>query len=229
MKKPGIVGGIGPESTVDYYRLFIKMYQGLKGDGNYPELLINSVNMTKMLRMVGSNEWQDLIVYLSDSIKALADAGAEYALIASNTPHIVFNEVTALSPIPILSIVEETCKKAKFLGLKKVGLFGTRITMQTDYYARVFEREGITVFVPNDGEQEYIHAKIFSELQSLVIKEDTKQGLLMIVKRMMNEDGIEGLVLGCTELPLILTQDEYGIKFLNTSLIHVEGAINYSL
>jgi len=216
---------MGPESTVEYYRLFMKAYQDEIDDGNYPELLINSINMRKMLEMVSNKEWERLILFLSEAIKALANAGADYVLIASNTPHIVFDELLALSPIPILSIVEETCRKAKALGLKKIGLFGTRVTMQTDFYAKVFEREGISVFVPNEDEQDYIHTKIFSELQSLVLKEETKTGLLLIVKRMIDEEGIEGLVLGCTELPLILTQDEYGIKFLNTSKIHVESAI----
>lgn len=227
MKKLGIVGGIGPESTVDYYRLLIKGYQELKGDGNYPELLINSINMTKMLEMVAKNEMESLVIYLSEALKALASAGAEYAVMASNTPHIVFDQLQVSSPIPILSIVEETCKKVKSLGLKRVGLLGTRFTMQTDYYAKVFERYGISVIVPGQEEQEYIHTKIFSELQSLVVKDETKQGLLAIVKRMNDEEGIEGLILGCTELPLILTQDEFGIKFFNTSLIHVESAINY--
>lgn len=227
MKKLGVVGGIGPESTVDYYRLLIKGYQEIKGDGSYPELLINSINMTKMLDMVAKNEMERLVIYLCDAIKALANAGAEYAVMASNTPHIVFDQLRASSPIPILSIVEETCKQVKSLGLKKVGLFGTRFTMQTDYYAKVFEREGISVIVPGQAGQAYIHDKIFSELQSLIIKEETRDGLLAIVKRMHDEEGIEGLILGCTELPLILTQDAFGIKFFNTSVIHVESAINY--
>jgi len=229
MKKLGIIGGIGPESTVDYYRLSIKKYQEMTGGVNYPELLINSINMTKMLQMVSDKEWDSLIGYLSGALKELANAGAEYAVIASNTPHIVFDEVQALSSIPVLSIVAETCQKAQALGLKRVGLLGTGFTMKADYYARVFDKEGISVIVPDAGEQEYIHTKIFSELQSLVIKEETQKGLLAIVKRMINDSRIEGIILGCTELPLILDRDEYGISFLNTSLIHVESAIRYGL
>jgi len=227
MKKIGIIGGIGPESTVDYYRLFIKRFQELMDDGSYPELLINSINMTKMLQMVANKEMEGLVLYISDALQALAKAGAEYAVIASNTPHIVFDDVSVRSPIPVLSIVAETCKKAESLNLKKVGLLGTRFTMQTDYYVKEFERNGISVLVPNQEEQEYIHTKIFTELQSLVIKDETRDGLLAIVKRMIDEEGIEGLILGCTELPLILTHDEFGIIFLNTSLIHVESAVNY--
>ncbi|MBU7005226.1 aspartate/glutamate racemase family protein [Phosphitispora fastidiosa] len=229
MQKLGIIGGMGPESTIDYYRLAIKKYREMTGGADYPELLINSISMTKMLQMVSDKEWDSLTGYLSGALKELANAGAEYAVIASNTPHIVFDEVQALSSIPVLSIVAETCQKAKALGLKRVGLLGTGFTMKADYYTRVFEKEGIAVIVPDAGEQEYINTKIFAELQSLVIKAETKKELLAIVKRMIDDSKIEGVVLGCTELPLILDRDEYGISFLNTSLIHVESAIRYGL
>ncbi len=229
MKKMGIVGGIGPESTVDYYRLVIKTYQEMTGDRNYPEVVINSINMTKMLQMVSDRDWDSLVGYLASAVKELENAGAAYAVMASNTPHIVFDEVLAVSGIPLLSIVTETCKKAKELGLQRVGLFGTGFTMKADYYARVFEKEGISVIVPGEKEQEYIHNRIFSELQALVIRKETKEGLLAIVRKMIQESGIDGIVLGCTELPLILDKDEYGIKFLNTSLIHMESALKYGL
>jgi len=225
--KIGIIGGIGPESTVDYYRFLINAYQGKKNDGNYPEIIINSINMKKMLDLVGNKECKQLVDYLSESINAVYNAGAELVIIASNTPHIVFDEVQTLSPIPIISIVEATCKKAADLGFKKIGLFGTGFTMQTDYYQKVFERNGISIVVPNPKEQEFIHYKIFSELQSGTILEETKKELLSVVKRMAEEESIEGLILGCTELPLILKNDEYGITFLNTTKIHVDSVIDY--
>lgn len=225
----GIVGGIGPESTIDYYRMFIKMHQGITKDGSYPEVIINCIDMNKMLGMVGANNWQGLVDYLAQAVNQLASAGATYGLLASNTPHVVFEEVQARCQIPLLSIVEETCKKAKGMGLGRIGLLGTGFTMKSDYYKTVFEREGITVFIPNPEEQEYIHSKIFSELQNLIIKDETKEGLLSIVKRMSQDQGIEGVILGCTELPLILTEDELGIKFINTSQVHMESAIEYGL
>lgn len=161
--KIGIIGGIGPESTVDYYQLIIKAYRDKKNDGNYPEIIINSINMTKMLTFVSNNEWDKLVSYLSEAVKSVSDAGAQFAVIASNTPHMVFNEVQALSPIPTLSIVEETYKYAMSLGMQKVGLLGTKFTMQSDYYQKVFERNGISVVVPNSQEQDYIHNKLMSE------------------------------------------------------------------
>lgn len=227
--KLGIVGGIGPESTIDYYRMFIKEYQSIIKDGSYPELTINCIDMTKMLGMVGCQNWQGLVDYLHLSVAQLEHAGAKYGLLASNTPHIVFEELQARCKIPLLSIVEETCKKAKNFGLNKIGLLGTGFTMKSDYYQKVFEREGLSIFVPSAEEQEYIHNKIFSELQSLIIKDETRTGLLSIVKRMSDEHGIEGVILGCTELPLILTEDEFGLKFINTSQVHVESAIRYGL
>ncbi|MHB9094979.1 MAG: aspartate/glutamate racemase family protein [Eubacteriales bacterium] len=227
--KIGIIGGIGPESTLDYYQLIIKAYRDNKNDGNYPEIIINSINMTKMLTFVSNNEWDKLVSYLSEAVKSVSDAGAQFAVIASNTPHMVFNEVQALSPIPILSIVEETYKYAMSLGLQKVGLLGTKFTMQSDYYQKVFERNGISVAVPMSQEQDYIHNKLMSEIELGIMLEETKNGLLSIAKRLVEDESIEGLVLGCTELPLILRNDEYGIPFLNTTRIHAERAVNYAI
>lgn len=227
--KLGIVGGIGPESTIDYYRMFIKEYQSIVKDGSYPELTINCIDMSKMLGMVGRQDWQGLVDYLYFSVAQLVNAGATYALLASNTPHVVFEELQDRCNIPLLSIVEETCKKTKSIGINKIGLLGTGFTMKSDYYQKVFEREGLSIFVPSEEEQEYIHNKIFSELQSLIITDETKTGLLSIVKRMLGDHGVEGVILGCTELPLILTEDEFGLRFINTSQVHIESAIKYGL
>lgn len=229
MKKLGIVGGIGPESTIDYYRMYIKEFQALTKDESYPELIINNIDMAKMLRLVKLEEWNQLIKYLANAVNDLAIAGAQFGLLASNTPHIVFEEVQSIAKIPLISIVEETCKKTKSAGIGRVGLLGTAFTMQADYYQKIFLRNGIEVSVPNEDEQEYIHNKIFSELQQMIIKEETREELLLIVKRMGDTAGIEGVILGCTELPLILTKDKFGIKFINTSKVHVESAIKYSL
>ena len=229
MLKLGIIGGVGPESTIDYYRLIINLYRDIKKDGNQPEMIINSINMKKMLDLAGEKNKEGLIDYISGAVKNAAAAGAQYAVIASNTPHIVYNEVKAASPIPMISIVEETCKKAAELGLKKVGLLGTRLTMQADYYQRVFDTFGIRIVVPGSDEQEFIHSKIISELQAAKIFDTTRRGLLRIVKNMIEQESINGVILGCTELPLILNEDEYGISFLNTASIHVQSAVNYGI
>jgi len=230
MKKIGIVGGIGPESTVEYYKGIINVFRQQSGhEADYPEIVLYSVNMTRMLQMIEAQKWDNLIDFLLDSINSIHDAGAQFAAIAANTPHIVFNEVKSKAPIPMLSIVEQTCSKAVDMGLKRVGLMGTKFTMQSDFYQRVFRQKGISISLPNSDEQQLIHDKLMSEIELGVIKEATKQQLLSIVKRMIAENSINGLVLGCTELPLILDRDEYGIPFLNTSAIHIESIVRYCI
>ncbi len=229
MKKIGVIGGLGPESTIDYYRLIIDSYRKTQRNENYPEIIIYSLNINEVSDMMEAEQWDKLIDLLANAIKLISRAGADFALIAANTPHVVFDEVNPLSPIPMLSIVEETCKVIKTLDLKKVGLLGTKITMQSGYYQKVFTRYGITIVVPDQDEQKYIHKKIMTELLFGKMLDETRKALLSIVKNMIVKESIQGLILGCTELPLILKKDEFGIPFLNTTKIHAESAVKYCL
>lgn len=227
MKTVGIIGGIGPESTVEYYRLIIASYRERKQDGSYPSIFINSIDLTKMLELIEANEFAKVTDYLVREIETLARAGADFGLLAAGTPHIVFDEIRRLSSIPLLSIVEATCKAAQELALKKVGLFGTRFTMQGHFYTDVFSRQGITLAVPNEDEQGFIHDKYFGELVKGIILPETRERLLTIVDQMKERVGIEGLILGGTELSLIL-RDEHarGIPVLDSSRIHVKAIVN---
>ncbi|MEA4972452.1 putative racemase YgeA [bioreactor metagenome] len=220
--KIGMIGGIGPESTVDYYQRLIKLYQkNINGD-DYPDIIIDSINMTAMLKLVSDKNLDGLIGILADTVQSLYKAGADFAFIASNTPHIVFEQVQRSAPIPLVSIVEATCIEANRLALKKVGLLGTLFTMQSSYYQEELNSSGISVVVPNAEEQQYIQQKLFTEIEQGMFLEDTREGLLRIVKRMINDSSIDGIILGCTELPLILTKGEYDIPFLNTTEIHAQ-------
>jgi len=226
MKTLGIVGGIGPESTTEYYRQIIASYRQRKQDGSYPLIIINSIDMKKMLDLIGANELVRLTDYLLEELQKLAKAGADLGLLASNTPHIVFDELSRQSPIPLMSIVEAACEATKKLGLKRVGLFGTRFTTQGRFYPDVFSREGITIVVPGEEDQAYIHDKYMSELVNGIILSETRERLLAIVEQLKAQEGIEGLILGGTELPLILQAESYsGIPFLDTTKIHVECAV----
>src|SRR4030066_2126542 len=153
METLGIIGGIGPESTTEYYRQIIASYRQRKQDGSYPSIIINSIDMKKMLDLIGANELARLTDYLLGEVQKLASAGADLGLLASNSPHIVFDELSSQSPIPLLSIVEAACEATKKLGLKRVGLFGTRFSMQGQYYPHVFSRAGITLITPGVEEQ----------------------------------------------------------------------------
>ncbi len=225
MVKVGMIGGLGPQSTLDYYRLLIETYGREVGDGSNPEIVIYSMDMNTLLALVANEQWDGLVELLVGGIEVLQKAGADFGFISANTPHIVFDRVSELSPIPLLSIVEETCDHIKGMGIRKVGLLGTRFTMQSDFYQRACREDDVHVFVPNEKEQDYIHDKLMTEIELGNFLDGTRKGLLGIVQRMIDDHSIEGIILGCTELPLILTRDELGIPFLNTTKIHVEGII----
>ena len=230
MKTVGIVGGIAPESTVEYYRLLIASYREKKRDGSYPRILINSIDMKKMLDLIAAKELAAVTEYLLGEVRKLAQAGADFGLLASNTPHLVFEDLRRQSPIPLLSIVETACEAAQALKLKKVGLFGTRFTMQGGFYPEVFTRQGIEIILPSLDDQNYIHEKYMGELVNGVFLDETRERLLLIVERLKAKDGIQGLILGGTELPLILREEfARGIPFLDTTRIHVERAVTLML
>ncbi|MGD2093990.1 MAG: amino acid racemase [Phycisphaerales bacterium] len=225
MKTIGILGGLGPESTLEYYREIIKAFQ--KNESGYPEIVLFSTNLREFWKILETGPRDNLTTWLTDKIVSLYNAGADFAVIASNTPHIVFDRIKAKVPISMLSIVEETCKKAKSMGLKRCGLLGTGFTMQSTFYQECFEKEGISIVAPDENDQGIIHEKIFSELESGIINEQTKKLFLGIIKKMIDNESIDSVLLACTELPLILKNDEYGIPFLSTTAIHINSIIEY--
>jgi aspartate racemase len=230
MKTLGIIGGLGPESTIDYYQRIIALYRERTSDGGYPEFIINSVNLTKGLNFMDAKDLAGMADYLLQAIGKLARGGADFGIISANTPHIVFDEVASQSPIPLLSIVEATCAAANARNLKRLALFGTRYTMQAPFYPKVFSREGIELIVPERDDQDYLHEKYFSELVPGKFLPETRAGLLAIVDRMQVTSGIDGVILAGTELPLILRDpDHNGIPFLDTTKIHVEAAVDEML
>jgi len=186
--------------------------------------------MQTMLRLIAADALDEVTSYLSAEIDKLAEAGAEFGLLASNTPHVVFDWLQRRSRIPLISIVEATFEVAKGLNLKRAGLLGTRFTMQSAAYPSVFTRRGITVVVPDESDQEYVHRKYMSELVRGEYLPETRAGLLAVVERLRSREGIDGVILGGTELPLILRGvADVGIPFLDTGRIHVEAAVEQML
>ncbi|MBA3354795.1 MAG: amino acid racemase [Pyrinomonadaceae bacterium] len=226
MKTVGLIGGIGPESTIEYYRSIIGSYREQKPDGGYPAILINSVNLTLLLEWMNVNELGRVTEYLIVEVEKLAKAGADFGAFASNTPHIVFDEVQRQSRIPLISIVEATCERVQALGFKKVALFGTRFTMQGRFYPDVFSPAGIKLIVPEPEEQTYIHDKFIGELLNNIFLPETRQALLALAGELKARHGIEGLILGGTELPLILRDDQHnGVRLLDTTRIHCDRIV----
>jgi aspartate racemase len=230
MNTLGMIGGVGPESTVDYYRRIVALYRERTGDGSYPQLIINSISLKKGLDFIDANNFSGLAEYLLSEIGKLAQAGATFGLISANTPHVVFDEVAAKSPIPLISIVEATCAAAKARQLNRLALFGTRYTMQATFYPNMFSREAIELLVPDATDQAYIHDKYFKELVAGTFLPETRAGLLAIVDRMKAKHNIDGVILAGTELPLILSDSEYSdIPFLDTTEIHCLAAVTQML
>jgi aspartate racemase len=230
MKTLGIVGGIGPESTIEYYRRLIACYRGKTADENYPHVVLNSINLTEMLGMLSANQLPELANFLLAHIEVLARAGADFAVIAANSPHLVFAEIEKKSSIPLISIVQAAADHAKNLGLRKLALFGAKFTMQASFYPDVFSRYGISLAVPGEQEQDYIHEKYFGELVHGSVLPETRQGLESIVESMKSRNDVEGLIIGGTELSLIFrTAEVCGIPVLDTTQIHVEAAVAHML
>jgi aspartate racemase len=226
MKTLGIIGGLGPESTIDYYQRILALFRERTGGEHNPEFIIVSVDLRKGLDFMDANDLSGMADYLVEAIGKLARAGADFGIISANTPHIVFDEVASKSPIPLTSIVEATCAAAKAQNLKRLALLGTRYTMRADFYPKVFVRNGIELLVPEGEDQDYLHEKYFSELVPGKFLPETRAGLLAIVDRMKAKSEIDGVILAGTELPLILPDPNHnGIPFLDTTKIHCEAAV----
>ncbi len=227
MKKIGLIGGLGPEPTIEYYKIINDHFKG--SDEVRPRIIIYSLDVDELRRYFESKDMDSVLRVLREGLTALDAAGASFGLIAANTPHIVFDELIEGSPLKLISIVGETLKVIKELGLGKVGLLGTSFTMQSDLFQKELNPEGIEVYVPGTEDQEYIQEKIYRELSVGNFIDETREGLLEIIKKLIDSHGIEAVILGCTELPLILDREEFGIPFLNTTRIHAESAIRMYL
>lgn len=228
MKKIGIIGGLGPEATIDYYKEIINAFKNENGDLNYPEIIIYSVNMLEFLGLMKEKKYDQVSSYLLEKIEGLKRAGAEFAVLSANTPHLLFDRLREKSGIPMISIVETTCEEAKKRGLKRVGLFGTKITMDASFFPNVFKKQGIEVVMPEKEDKELINHKLFSEIELGIFKDDTRRILIRVIEKMVQEQHIDSLILGCTEFPLILKEAYYaGVPILNTTKIHVDAIVKY--
>jgi aspartate racemase len=225
MKIAGIIGGTGPESTIDYYRQIIAVYRERQPDGSYPPMIINSIDLTTVVGYMTAGEHARLADFLVEEIARLARAGAAFALISANTPHIVFDELRRRSPIPLISIVEATCRAAQALGLKKLGLLGTRFTMTAGFYQKVFSEQGIALALPGEQERAWVHEIYMGELVNGIFLPATRERLLKVIEGMRQRDGIQGMILGGTELPLILRDADCGVSLLDTTRIHVKEIV----
>lgn len=229
VKKVGLVGGIGPASTLDYYKGITEGYRMKIGGDNYPPMIIDSLNLAEMYSLVSNKQWDEFTNRFVDSIKNLAAGGANFAAMAANTAHIVFDDINRQSPLPIISIVDETCKTAQSKNCKSVVIFGTAFTMSSGLYSNAFAKYGIDAFVPTEEEQKAIHNIIFPNLQEGIVLPEEKRIMLQIANRILAEKNADALVLGCTELPLIIQENDLDVLLLDTTQIHIDAIVSYML
>ncbi|MET0214394.1 MAG: amino acid racemase [Vicinamibacterales bacterium] len=225
MASVGLVGGLGPESTIDYYRRVVAEWQR-HDPSSVPSIVIDSLDVRRGLHLV-EHDRPGLIEYLLASIRRLAGAGVDFAAMTANTPHIVFDEIASRAPVPMLSIVGACADDARRLGLRRLALIGTRFTMEAPFYPEVFSRSGLAVVIPRDGERTWIHERYIGELLKGEFRDETRQELISIVARLRNDDGIDGVILGGTELLLLLTTPTVaGLPALDTTALHVAAIVN---
>jgi aspartate racemase len=227
-KKIGILGGLSPESTVTYYEYITREYTKQYGDYGYPEIIIYSVNFQEFVDRQNQDRWDLAADKMIEVFRTLKKAGADFGLIASNTMHIVFDKVQREISIPLVNIIEVTAEAIKKEGIKTVGLLGTIFTMSKDFYTAGLEKRGIITLVPNRKDQEFVNSVIYEELTRGLIKHESKEGYIKVVKK-LKENGAEGIVLGCTEIPLLIEEKDCGVRLYDTTLIHAEKALNYAI
>jgi aspartate racemase len=226
----GLLGGIGPESTIAYYRLILETYRCRRPAGGAPPLLVNSIDVSRMLGLVEASDLADLTDYLVDEVGVLADAGVECGAIASNTPHVVFDAVQARVSIPLISIVEVTCDSARAQGFRRLGLIGTAYTMQGRFYPEVFARSGIELVTPDPAALAEVNGIYLSELLAGIVRPASRDRLVGIARQLRDHAGIEGLILGGTELMLILDEAaDVGLPLLDTTRLHVAAIVDRML
>ena len=225
MNRIGILGGMSYESTIKYYDLLLEKYYEQFKDYNYPEVVIFSFNFQKVIDYELSGNREKYIEYLMSGIKSLEKGGVAFIVMAANSPHAVYNDLEKLSEVPIISIVKATAEKARKEKMKKVLLLGIKFTMQNTFYQECCKKFGIEVITPSNDEQDVINKIIFDELVIGFFKQESKENLLQIINRYQ----VDGVILGCTELPLILTQNATKKVLLDTVDLHVDATLDYYL
>ena len=226
----GIVGGTGPESTIDYYRRFVDTWRRRVGADSYPRLIVNSIEGRTAFAALQAGAWDELAGIVETAIEELAAAGAGTAMIASNATHLALDSIKDPLPIPLIHIVDATRDAALAGGHSRLGIIGTSFIMQSRLYPDRLAPAGIEVVTPNDAEREYVHDKYWNELVAGIVLDETRAGLENVVATMRDRDGIDGVILGGTELALIVKDPTFaGIPVLNTAQIHVEAGIDWLL
>lgn len=226
MRKLGLVGGTGPESTLDYYREVTFGVHRRLGDGHFPELTVDSLDLPKAVAYCANGQVDELVGYELESIAHLQAAGCEVVALTAGTMHMVYDEVAARSPLPMVSMLDAVRDEVLRRQYGTVGLLGTIFTMNGGFFARPLCDADITVVTPDEEEKAFINHAIYDELEEGVVRDETRERLVSIIERMQVRDGVEAVILGCTELPMILNDEVSPVPTLDAMRIHIAALID---
>jgi aspartate racemase len=229
MKTIGLIGGMSWESSAEYYRIINEAVKERLGRLHSARIVMYSVDFEEVEQLQHQGRWDKATDIMIDAAKRVERAGADFVLICTNTMHKMAGDVARNINIPLLHIADATANKITSLGLKKVGLLGTKFTMEQDFYkGRLKEKFGLSVVIPNESEREIVHNVIYRELCLGEIKDSSRQQLKTIISGLGNR-GARGVILGCTELPLLINQEDCSIPLFDTTVIHAKAAVDFAL
>ncbi|MBV8389891.1 MAG: aspartate/glutamate racemase family protein [Mucilaginibacter sp.] len=228
MKILGLIGGISWVSTIDYYRMINQGINQKLGDLNFAECIIHSFNYQDIKRNNDAEDWDNTLRMLTKAGLNMKNSGAQAIVLCANTMHMIADQLEQNVQLPLIHIATSTANSISERGLKKVGLLGTKFTMERPFFRDKLTRQGIEVVIPDDNERDFIHYSIFEELGRNLFKAETKQFYLNVMHKLAGQ-GAEGIIMGCTEIPLLIGQDDIDIPLFDTTQIHSEAAVAFAL
>jgi aspartate racemase len=227
-KKIGILGGMSPESTIAYYEHITRTYTERFRDYGYPEIIIYSVSFQSYVDWPQQERWDLVAQGLGEAARRLEAAGADFIVMAANTMHLVFDQVQASIQVPMLSLLDAVAEAILARGMPRVGLLGTQYTMEKTFYQDALGRRGIAVLVPDAEDRQYVNAVIYNELVAGQIRDESRAGLIALIRRLAKR-GAQGVILGCTEIPLLVAEADAGVPLFDTTAIHAEAALRFAV
>ena len=228
MKTIGVIGGITWLSTLDYYRLLNEKINERLGGVEAGKIILYSVNFAEIKKLTEEGRWDEMTKLMTDAARKLEQAGADCILIGANTMHKIAAEIQQGVTIPLIHVAEVTAKQIKKQKLQMVALLGTKYTMQLDFYKNKLAQEGIATIIPGEDEIEMINTAIYTEMGKGVFLPETKQKFLTIIRKLVSQ-GAEGIILGCTEIPILIKQEDCEVPVFDTTQIHAGAAVEFAL
>jgi aspartate racemase len=228
MKKIGLIGGLTYVSSLEYYRLLNELVNEKRGGSEAAEIIMYSVNFGEIRKFTEADDWNSLSTIMCNAARTLENAGADCIMIGANTMHKIAGDVRASVSIPVIHVAEVVAQEIKKQGLHKVALLGTKYTMQLDFYKSILAKNGIETIIPGDADIEYINKTIYTEFSKNIFTAEAKKKYLDIISQ-LQRDGAEGIILGCTEIPILIKQSDCTVPLLDTAKIHSSAAVEFAL